>query len=972
MPRLRTTDPTILLAPAGDGWWPVLSPNATLVAFGNTDLRVVDLKGGGVWPVGAGRHLRFLNDATVTWTREIDPTHHARWQGDLKAWTGGAATADDPALVAGNTFDARHGHWASWLDAEQRVVRDNVRVAHNARGVSVYGDHLLTVENDAEFVVYHNGLFASRLPLPTGANSWKLQARGWIPFGYWGPSQAYDPDGLIRDLTVTPYRQEGLASLVWTPDGELWVWTATERPGDLKRALLGRPFGSTDCVIIEHDGFSWLDAGWANEVGFVIAGCSDLGACQVWGVPRNAERRAIDRWAEAAPGPEPPEPGPEPAAPPKVTISSYAPTSGPVPLSVTAVAEVSARSGPVTTLEWRFRSPDSGTWSTAARNPATDLDHTYGFAVAGTYELSLRATGPGGEDQTGSPRIVTATEVSPPVPPEPEPQPPHPEPPALAEGDPVSLQCWDKVHYWCAEEGGGVEGDGRGRATASRTEVGGWESFKTASAPDGRIGFQAIDSGAWLCAEDTGDLWFNRKREAGYVPGAWEAFAVEPGLSGGATLKTDHGTYVQAVGGGGSDLVHRVRVVGHSEAAETFFPSRPLLPLAPGLGGVRVLQGRVRLAAWGLCDDIGHFLPVFYHHGDAGLDWMHDPGRVKRVLDVTQPAGQMGSRTWLGRLLPTFWDDFILSETLFRDFQHEYKQRNMRIMWDGGDLGRASREERDRVRQILLDVGDRDTLASVSMCNEGNGNSDMSVEEMADWLWPIAEKWPDLPVWVTTGGAGHEFTNHLRGVDGYSDEQNMDRYNPQGPARLVGKHGWRDGSVVDKARHCFSFVYEGQPESWLTVDDEPPGVSDFVSVIQNREQLRDPAGVATIFLTACTVGQWWVFFPGIEQQTEPAENFRAHFERLAQQAAQLPADLWTYDDLEHGGPTQSRRVWEVTDTGSHETARCDHALQGGERYVCSNYDEGPSNRQNFRQIKGTEDSRIENPPWGFVSVGRQG
>ena len=28
------------------------------------------------------------------------------------------------------------------------------------------------------------------------------------------------------------------------------------------------------------------------------------------------------------------------------------------------------------------------------------------------------------------------------------------------------MQCWDKTHYWCAEEGGGVMGDGRGRATA--------------------------------------------------------------------------------------------------------------------------------------------------------------------------------------------------------------------------------------------------------------------------------------------------------------------------------------------------------------------------------------------------------------------------------------------------------------------------------------------------------------------------
>ena len=62
-----------------------------------------------------------------------------------------------------------------------------------------------------------------------------------------------------------------------------------------------------------------------------------------------------------------------------------------------------------------------------------------------------------------------------------------------------------------------------------------------------------------------------------FVPERGKRSRLEPGLSGGTSLKTDHGTYVQADGGGGSELIHAARVAEHSEAAETFFPSRPLI-----------------------------------------------------------------------------------------------------------------------------------------------------------------------------------------------------------------------------------------------------------------------------------------------------------------------------------------------------------------------------------------------------------
>jgi hypothetical protein len=653
---------------------------------------------------------------------------------------------------------------------------------------------------------------------------------------------------------------------------------------------------------------------------------------------------------DAGDGPPPPD-----IVAPKITIAEYSPASGAAPLTVRAVAAIDPASGPIDELRWLSRPAGSELWTRAATNPPTDLDHSYRFEQPGRYDLALEAAGPGGTDRTGNPRTVEATgAIEPPDPPDP----PDPEPTGVL----TAFVCQDGDHYLCADLGVDDTG-GQCRLVADRLEQGGYETFEVIDRGSGKVAIRARTNGRYWHAADGGGGGVYADRDA---IGEHEEFTLEAQDDGvSVAIRTAGGQYLCAENGGGGLVAANRDTVG---PWERFVPTEELRPPTPTAG--RALEGRIRwIDGRGLADDLGLFVPVFYHHGDAGLVWTRNPDDVRRVLDVTQPRGLHGFRAWMGRLLPSYWDDYILTDQAFVAFQRELKDRNLRLMWDGGDLGRASREERQIVQSILLNLGDRDVLASVSMCNEGNDNSDMSPEEMADWLAPIAEKWPDLPIWCTTGGAGHEDTAHGATTNpNYDPHKDMDRWNPA-PSRLVGKHGYRDGSIVDKARHCFSFVYEGQPKAWVTVDDEPPGPGQFVSVISNREQLT-PEGVSTIFLTAAIAGQWWVFFPGIEQATDPIDTFIPHLERLVAQAAQLPADLFAFEDLEHGGSSQGNRVWEVTDSPGPETARCDHALADDGRFVCSCYDD--AGRQNFRQIKGTETQpRIENAPWGFVSIGQQ-
>lgn len=113
-----------------------------------------------------------------------------------------------------------------------------------------------------------------------------------------------------------------------------------------------------------------------------------------------------------------PEP-PMPTNPPRITITSYAPSTGAPPLAVRATWTRVADSGLITSLHWLSRRAVDTAWidHTPQGNSPADEDHTYRFTTAGEYEIALRADGPGGSGQTGKRRLVTVSAGVPPEPP---------------------------------------------------------------------------------------------------------------------------------------------------------------------------------------------------------------------------------------------------------------------------------------------------------------------------------------------------------------------------------------------------------------------------------------------------------------------------------------------------------------------------------------------------------------------------
>jgi hypothetical protein len=222
--------------------------------------------------------------------------------------------------------------------------------------------------------------------------------------------------------------------------------------------------------------------------------------------------------------PDPPDPPePEPVEPPTITITEYD-QSGVAPCDCAAVAELSG--GPAETITWlRDDAPEPLV-------VPLELMHLYHFDAPGSYSIGVRVVGPGGGDETGSPRIVTITaaQPEPPEPPEPEPEPP-------AGGGVLILVSTIQISepaYLNWRYGGGQSLDPptnpddpnrdpfeHGRPVAGVDETGNLYQFV-----DETYGIQSPNGRSWVSVQGDGSLE-EREVVEGQEPGPWERFTRE-------------------------------------------------------------------------------------------------------------------------------------------------------------------------------------------------------------------------------------------------------------------------------------------------------------------------------------------------------------------------------------------------------------------------------------------------------------
>lgn len=296
---------TLIFRFDGDGHRPRVSPEADLVAWGDTRLQVVSLVNTDArWFAGQGRAIRFLNNQFVTWVKPLSDLTAERYQDDLTAFRGGIPQNDPVELVGGNDFEASNGHWASVLEKTRRLTLDGKEIKRGVRAVRMCGNFMLTVEQldfTEAFRVYSLDSGMSRTyGLPPTANEFAVSEKGWITFGYYGPSGVITPDGSIHYINVVP--QESLARIVHLPNGQVWAWTSTvvgEKPLVLGRPLIfkdGKWVSDENCVQLPFPA-ERVDAGWwVERQSFTVAGAANLGhttPLEVHVVPVNYPRSKV-------------------------------------------------------------------------------------------------------------------------------------------------------------------------------------------------------------------------------------------------------------------------------------------------------------------------------------------------------------------------------------------------------------------------------------------------------------------------------------------------------------------------------------------------------------------------------------------------------------------------------------------------------------------------------------------------------
>lgn len=216
--------------------------------------------------------------------------------------------------------------------------------------------------------------------------------------------------------------------------------------------------------------------------------------------------------------PDPPDP-PQPVEAPHITIGAYD-ANGVAPCDCVAEAELSG--GEATTITWVVNEQDEPIVE------PLELTHTYHFAAPGSYRIGVKVVGPGGSDETGTPRVITVTADVPP----PDPIYPPIDPPAGGGKFMSTIQLSEPAFLnW--RYGGGQSLDpptkpddpNRDPFEHGRPVAGVDETAQLFQFTDGTYGIQSPNGRSWLSIQRDGS-YEERPVVEDEEPGSFERFTL--------------------------------------------------------------------------------------------------------------------------------------------------------------------------------------------------------------------------------------------------------------------------------------------------------------------------------------------------------------------------------------------------------------------------------------------------------------
>ncbi|MDP2642010.1 MAG: hypothetical protein Q8P21_01830 [bacterium] len=302
-----TTEPLEIWSPTqtSNGWWPALSPNGRYVAYGNwgeswvTDLesptkitrnfsRPEDLPKGARCIAG-----QWMSSTKLTFVCSDIPGVDGfyRYEVIVGEWVA-RRTSDNPGNVEGNVFKAKDNHWASYL-APTRIAKDNQVIVSGGTGgvIAISGNTLVhACTNENQSICVRDGANLSKTyQVRTPLHQMEINS-GYILYGGSGPVRGITPSGTDIDLTVSPWRYEGIGDLT-SVNNTVWVTTTSWDSSANTGYIFVRPWGSISTIAIPAEAVSVSTI--YKDGDFVIAYNDDSGRMKVVTVPADSPRTIV-------------------------------------------------------------------------------------------------------------------------------------------------------------------------------------------------------------------------------------------------------------------------------------------------------------------------------------------------------------------------------------------------------------------------------------------------------------------------------------------------------------------------------------------------------------------------------------------------------------------------------------------------------------------------------------------------------
>ncbi len=305
--NLPVASPTSVWQPTQtiNGWWPRLSPDGRFVSYGNWgESWVTDLQTGTNYdfrsPPNVGANGTCISGYWITPTKltfvctsdAIPGNNMYRYEVDFTGGTPSTPvqTTDNVSLVAGNTFVARDGNWASWLALGFRLAKNNVAIGTSGGNISLSNNELVgSCDNSNAQLCVWNGASISRRYSPRVPPFNTATTDSYIMYGGYGPVRGITPTGTDVDLRLSSNVIEGVGKII-TVNGEYWAVTSAFSSAGEGYIFL-RPWGSRSAVVVQA-GASSLDV-VVSGTNFIIAYNNDRGGLQVLTVPINSTRTTV-------------------------------------------------------------------------------------------------------------------------------------------------------------------------------------------------------------------------------------------------------------------------------------------------------------------------------------------------------------------------------------------------------------------------------------------------------------------------------------------------------------------------------------------------------------------------------------------------------------------------------------------------------------------------------------------------------